>query len=297
MDGVKGITAATRVVGVIGDPVAHSRSPVMHNAAFAAARLDWVYLAWRVRVADLPAAVAGLRALGVQGFNVTVPHKAAILPLLDEVDEEAAAIGAVNTVVCRDGRLRGENTDAGGFLRSLEALGLPPKGLQVVLLGAGGAARAVGYALVRAGAAALHVANRTEGRAASLAAELASQGQTEVSAGGLEGVALWRALIGADLIVQATSAELSGGGLPVPLDRLPPGRVFYDLAYGPAAAGTLAAVRRRGLRAVDGEEMLLHQGALAFTRWTGREAPLDAMRAALRRAGGDEEEYSGPSSK
>lgn len=294
---MNGITSATQVAGVIGDPVAHSHSPVMHNAALAAAGLDWVYLAWRVRAGDLPAAVAGLRALGVRGFNVTVPHKAAILPLLDEIDEEAAAIGAVNTVVCRDGRLRGENTDASGFLRSLEALGLPPRGLRVVLVGAGGAARAVGYALVRARAATLQLANRTEARAVALAAELVARGATAVSAGGLESEAVRRALAEADLIVHATSAELTGGGLPVPLEWLPAGRVFYDLAYGPAAAKACAAVRRQGLRAVDGEEMLLHQGALAFTRWTGRDAPLEVMRAALREAGRQEKEYSRTPSK
>ncbi|MDI6870005.1 MAG: shikimate dehydrogenase [Bacillota bacterium] len=288
------ITGATQVVGVIGDPVAHSRSPAMHNAAFAAAGLDWVYLAWRVEPEALPAAVRGLRALGVRGFNVTVPHKVAILPLLDEVGEEAAAIGAVNTVVDCGGGWRGENTDAEGFLRSLLAFGVDPAGCRAVLLGAGGAARAVGYALVRGGAASLHLANRTEGRAHRLAGALGRWGSTALSAGGLGGAALRRMLAGADLVVNATSTALAGAGVPVPLEWLPPGRVYCDLAYGPAVAPVLEAARQRGLSVLGGEEMLLHQGALAFERWTGEKPSLDAMRAALRQAG-EEESLSGPS--
>ncbi len=290
------ITGATRVVGVIGDPVAHSHSPAMHNAAFAAAGLDWVYVAWRVGAEALGPAVAGLKALGVRGFNVTVPHKVAILPFLEEVGEEAAAIGAVNTVVERDGRWRGENTDAAGFLRSLAGAGVEPAGKRAVLLGAGGAARAVGFALVRAGVVALHLANRTGERAQALAEDLARHGAAAVSAGELAGGALRSHLDAADLIVQATSAEVAGYGPPVPLDWLPPGRVYYDLTYGPAAAPLLRAVRQRGLTALGGEEMLLHQGALAFACWTGRAPELAAMRAALCWTGeGEEESFFQPS--
>ncbi|MGE5552803.1 MAG: shikimate dehydrogenase [Betaproteobacteria bacterium] len=286
----RAISGVTQVVGLIGDPVAHSQSPAMQNAAFAAAGLDWVYLAWRVASEALPAAVAGLRALRVRGFNVTIPHKVAILPLLDELAPEAEAIGAVNTVVGRDGRWRGENTDAAGFLRSLVGFGVDPGGRRVVLLGAGGAARAVGYALVRSGAAALHVANRTEERAHRLAEALRVYGTAALSAGGLGDRALREVLAGADLIIDATSTGLAGGGTPVPLEWLPPGRFYYLLAYGPQMAPLLGVLRERGLWAVDGEEMLLHQGALAFEQWTGHPPPLDAMREALHRKGDIEEE-------
>lgn len=290
------IGGATRVVGVIGHPVAHSRSPAMHNAAFTASGLDWVYLAWDVAAEGLAAAVAGLRGLGVAGFNVTVPHKVAVLPLLDELGEEAAAIGAVNTVLRRNGRWWGENTDAEGFLRSLGAAGLRVAGSRVVVLGAGGAARAVGYALVRAGAARVHLANRTSQRAAALAHDLTAFGDAALTHSGLDGGVLRAALAGADLIVQATPLGLSGAGVPVPVEWLPPGGVYYELGYGPQVQEALAAVRARGLGTLDGEEMLLHQGALAFTRWTGEAPSLTAMRDALRRQGREEEESSsGPS--
>jgi shikimate dehydrogenase len=289
------ISGTTRVVGVIGDPVAHSQSPAMHNAAFAAAGLDWVYVAWRVAPDVLEAALRGLRALGVGGFNVTLPHKTAVQPFLDELGAEARATGAVNTVSERNGRWRGENTDVEGFLRSLATFGVNPAGRRVVLLGAGGAARAVGYALRRRGVAALHLANRTEERAYRLAEALAGGGTGELSAGGLGG-ALREALAGADLIVDATSAALAEGK-PVPPEWLPPGGLYYFLAYGARVAPFLAELRQRGIRAVSGEEMLLHQGALAFERWTGQAPELEAMRAGLRRAAVDEEESSSGSSK
>jgi shikimate dehydrogenase len=178
------------------------------------------------------------------------------------------------------------------------AAGFRAPGKRAVLIGAGGAARAVGYALVRAGVAGLHLANRTPARAEELASDLAGLGQTPVSAGGLAGSDLEERLGAADLIVQATPAGFAGGGLPVPLEWLPPGRLFCELGYGPLVAPLVAAVRAQGLRALSGEEMLLHQGALAFARWTGREPSLEAMRSGLRQAAAaaeEEESSSGPS--
>ncbi|MGE5508005.1 MAG: shikimate dehydrogenase [Chitinophagales bacterium] len=275
----------TQLVGVIGCPITHSLSPPMHNAAFATASLDWRYLAWEVREANLAEAVRGLIALGVRGFNVTVPHKVAVLPLLDAVTEEARRIGAVNTVWHRDGRWWGENTDAEGFLRALAGAGFSPAGGRAVLLGAGGAARATGYALCRAGVAELHVATRTEGRAAQLAGDLSAGSPVRLTASGLGAAGLRERLAKADLVVNATASALSEGALPVPPAWLVPGALLCELSYGAAAAPVLAAAREKGLRTLGGEEMLIHQGALAFRLWTGVEASLPAMREGLGRAG------------
>lgn len=257
----------------------------MHNAAFAAAGLDWRYLAWEVQEANLAQAVRGLVALGVKGFNVTVPHKVAMVGLLDGVTEEARRIGAVNTVWSHDGGWWGENTDAPGFLRALDAAGFAPAGCRAVLLGAGGAARAAGYALCGASVSHLHVANRTPQRAAELASELSAWGPAALAASGLSQPSLQAALAGADLVVNATASALLSGTLPVDPTWLAPGALFCELSYGGPAAALLATAGRQGLRTLGGEEMLLHQGALSFTLWTGVKAPLQAMRDGLRQTG------------
>lgn len=267
------ITGATRVAGVIGDPVRHSRSPAIHNAAFAAAGLDWVYVAFEVGEGEVPSALAGMRALGLAGLNVTMPHKQAVADAVDWLTPEAQALDAVNTVVVHDGRLIGHNTDGAGFVDSLLVdEGISLAGLRCVVLGAGGAGRAVVRAMAAAGAAEVVVVNRTPA-AAERAVALAG-------AAGRLGTAL--DVADADLVVNATPLGM-GADRSLPCDPAALGgasQVVVDLVYDPPETVWMAAARARGLRVVGGLGMLVHQAAHAFTLWTGLEAPLAAMRAA-----------------
>ncbi len=282
----------TDVYAILGFPVGHSRSPIMHNRAFAALGLAAVYVPFAVAPEKLSAAISGIRALGMRGANVTLPHKSAVMALLDHVEPDALAIGAVNTLY-RDGeRLCGTNTDAEGLARALREASVQLAGARVTLLGAGGAARASLVGLARAGAARITVVARRLAEAQGIVAELASAVQPcELCALGLADVSLPQIFAATDLLVQATSATLNGGpaaeafiaGLPVA--ALPASAVVTDLVYRPLETALLRAASQRGLRTVDGLGMLLHQGALAFERWTGRAAPLSVMRAALLDAG------------
>ncbi len=268
------ITGTTRVAGVIGDPVRHSRSPAIHNEAFAAAGLDWVYVAFEVGEGDVPSALAGMRALALAGLNVTMPHKQAVADAADWLTPEAQALDAVNTVVVGEGgRLVGHNTDGAGFVDSLRVdEGVSLAGLRCAVLGAGGAGRAVVRAMAFAGAAEVVVVNRTPA-AAERAVALAG-------AVGRLGTAL--DLADADLVVNATPLGLGGDrSLPCDPEALGgSGQVVVDLVYDPPETAWMAAARARGIRVVGGLGMLVHQAAHAFTLWTGVEAPLAAMRAA-----------------
>jgi shikimate dehydrogenase len=277
------VNGATRVVGILGDPVAHSRSPGMHNAAFGALGLDWVYVPFHVRPDGLADAVAGLKALGARGFNVTVPHKEAVVPLLDDLSPEAAAIGAVNTVLISGDRVVGHNTDGEGFSRALhEAHRFRAGRSRALILGAGGSARAVGDQLAREGIPSIRISNRTESKAQALAEHL-SRHHPDCEVKVLPWTPLdHRAAINwAELIVNTTSVGLKAGD-PSPIDTngISPGHIVVDVVYGPETA-LMRACRSLRARCLDGLPMLLHQGALAFTLWTGREAPLEVMRAAL----------------
>ena len=287
---VTGVTGHTRVTGVIGWPVEHSVSPAMHNAAYAALGLDWCYLPFPVPPDSLPEAIAGVRALGLAGVNVTVPHKEALLPLMDELTPAAAAVGAANTVIVQDARLIGHNTDAGGFLRALREAGCEPVGIPALVLGAGGAARAVVYALLEAGAE-VTILNRTVARAVALVRDLSRGVDGAVGAAPL-GLDALRALAPrARLVVNATSVGMwrAGGAeadvspwpeaLPFPVDAL-----AYDLVYNPRETAFMRQARAVGARAVNGLGMLVHQGAEAFERWTGVAAPVDVMAQACARA-------------
>jgi shikimate dehydrogenase len=284
-------------VGLVGWPVAHSRSPEFQNAAFAALGLDWRYVPLPTPPARLPEAIRGLPALGFAGANVTLPHKEAVLALVDSTTAEAALAGAVNTLVVEGDpgspRLIGDATDGPGFVASLrEETGRDPAGMTVLVLGAGGGARGVAAALARAGASRLLVANRTPGRAAALvdalSARLSGTGARGVrlEALPLDASALAPHLAAVDLVVQATSIGLAGGPGPSarpPLDpaTLPEAAIVADLVYAPAVTPLLAAARAAGRPTLGGAGMLLHQGALAFERWTGQAAPVSVMRAAL----------------
>lgn len=276
---------------LLAHPAGHSLSPVLHDAAFAAIGLDARYEAWDVPPAELPNALARLRSDPTAlGGNVTVPHKAAVLPLLDEVRPDAAAIGAVNVLVREGDRWIGDSSDGAGFLLSLAEAGVDPAGRAVALIGAGGAARAVGWALAVAGVRQVAIVNRTLDRARGVARLLrAARDDLPVDvapdARGLTGIDLW---------VQATSLGMRRGGVdpvetPIEAAALASASagddpVAVDLVYRPRRTPFLAAADAAGLRTVDGVGMLLHQGAAAFEAWTGVAAPVATMRAALEAA-------------
>ena len=279
-------TGSPRLTGVIGWPVAHSVSPPMHNAAFRSLRLHWQYLLLPVEPQDVIAAVRGLHALGFAGINVTIPHKVAVAALMDELTPEAQSMGAVNTVVMSKGHLLGHNTDAQGFLTALCARGFVPSGRTALVLGAGGAARSVVYALGRAGARVI-IWNRTPQRAALLIEALAPHlpvARVDILPAG---TSLDDALQAADLVVNATSVGMTGGP---PGSPLPPGAALrrdctvMDLIYTPRLTPLLRQARAAGADVIGGLGMLVHQGAEAFTMWTGQPAPVEVMERAARRA-------------
>jgi shikimate dehydrogenase len=280
------LSGHTRVVGVIGDPVAHSLSPTVHNAAFAALGLDWVYVAFPVPRGRGADAVAAVSALGLAGFNVTMPHKEEVAGACDKLTPDAATLRSVNTVVAlSDGRTLGDSTDGPGFLDALAGEAIGVAGKPVLVLGAGGAARAVILALGRAGAGVTVAARRPE--AAQSAAALAP-GALAVPLGAMAPPAARSAAPSAvdpasfSLVVNATPLGMSGGDpLPVDPESLHAGQAVVDLVYHPADTPLLTAARAQGAVAVNGLGMLVHQAARSFTLWTGQPAPLDAMRAAV----------------
>jgi shikimate dehydrogenase len=273
------ISGATRLAAVIGDPVRHSLSPAMHNAAFAAAGLDWLFVALPVPRGAGARALDAVRVLGLEGLSVTMPHKADAAAGCDEVRGDAARLHSVNCVSRgANGQLVGESTDGEGFLRSLREAGHDPSGMGALVLGAGGAGRAVVLALAQAGAR-VRIAARRRVAAADAAA----------LAPGIETVA-WAAVgevgRGCDLVVNATPIGMGSapGGeveLPFSADQLGAGHVVADLVYLPRRTPLLELAAASGAATVDGVGMLVHQGAIAFERWTGVAAPVAAMRAAV----------------
>lgn len=287
-----GISGLTKVCGIFGSPVQHSLSPSMHNAAFAATGLDYIYVPFQVDQAALPDAIKALRAMNLAGVNITIPHKETVLSYLDEISVEAGFIGAVNTVVNRQGRLCGENTDGRGFIKALsEQVGFNPTGKTAIVLGAGGAARAVAVQLALAGAAKLVLTNRSRTRAEGLARLItektgAAVAVTDWPDQGLQPLDS-RMLAPADLVVQATPLGMyphTDGTVPFPFELLKPGVVVCDLVYNPARTKFLNKAAQSGAVTVNGLGMLLYQGALAFELWTGTPAPVQVMREALLKA-------------
>ncbi len=278
MSSVTPAGADTRLAAVLGFPVRHSLSPAMHNAAFRELDLDWIYLAFEVAPDSVDAAFAGAQALGFGGLSVTIPHKGAALAAVDEATAAARAIGAVNTIVPRgDGLLLGDNTDGAGFLASLGDEDFDPDGRVCAVVGGGGAARAVVYALAGAGATEVVVVNRTPERAESAAALAGAAGRVGVAAD----------LDRVDLVVNATSLGLAGTdpeALPFDPRLVGAGQLLVDLVPNPAVTPLMRAARDQGARVAGGLGMLVHQGALAFELWTGHPAPLGVMRAAAAQA-------------
>ncbi|MBM4411881.1 MAG: shikimate dehydrogenase [Chloroflexi bacterium] len=279
-------SSTMRVAGVIGDPVAHSKSPAMHNAAFAYLGIHAQYERWHTPLAELPARIASLRAPHMYGANVTLPHKLAILPLLDEIDPLAELIGAANTIIrLDDGRLRGTNTDAPAFLDEVvHVCGLDPAGLEVVILGASGAARAAAFALAHAGAARITIINRTLERAEELLGDVLSSLAHDpvLTYAAPDEPDLGDVIGAAHIVVNATSLGWHGDETPLPAQFIHPGMVVYDMVYRPTKL--LADAQQRGARGYDGIGMLAKQAIIAFEHWTGQRPPLDLMITALRNA-------------
>jgi len=279
------ITGKTRLTGIIGSPIGHSLSPVMHNAAFAALGLDWVYVPFAVAPENLPEAVAGLAALGIVGYNVTIPHKVAVIPLLDRISPEAELAGAVNVVKLEDGLLTGYNTDGSGLLAALALeFGFAPAGSRVLVLGAGGAARAAAAALARAGVCELTLANRTAAGAKALAGTLAAKlPGTAFQVVGLERLAQREFLAGFDLIVNTTSVGMAQDAFAgLSLAGLKSGLAVYDMVYAPPVTPLMQEAARSGVPSANGLGMLVAQGEAAFAIWTGRTPPEGVMARALR---------------
>ena len=275
---------------LLGYPVGHSISPPLYNATFRAMAIDAVCEARATPPAELAAVVAGLRAADCFGASVTIPHKEAVIPLLDEVEAAAAAIGAVNCIANRDGRLAGYNTDRAGFLRSLQESGFTPTGARAVVLGAGGSARAVVAALVDAGVSVL-LSGRDKAKVGAVANVLRSHFKADASrlgSLGWEEESFATACRAADLIVNCTPLGMWGSGLAdqSPLDPalIRRGAVVLDLVYNPPKTPLLRAAAAAGAKPVSGLDMLVYQGAEAVRLWTGREPPVGVMKSAALQA-------------
>jgi len=276
--------AKVKLFALIGDPVEQSLSPAMHNAAFRALGLNCAYVALRVPERSLADAIGGVRALGIAGFNVTIPHKIDIVGLLDGLDESASLVGAVNTVKNDRGKLIGFNTDGEGALRALEGKIGSVNGKDAVLLGAGGAARAIAFSLARAGAR-LTIANRTVPKARALASTIEQKLGINVEVIPIDRAELTEALKNADALINATSIGMypRGDQTLVSASMMHRGLIVNDIVYKPLRTRLLQEAKRVGGRTIDGLGMLVHQGALAFEIWTGKRAPIKVMETAARR--------------
>ncbi len=278
------VTGHTGVVGVIGDPIEHSRSPQMHNAAFAKAGLDYVYVPFHVRPDDLARAIAGFKALNVVGINVTLPHKQAVIPYLTSISREAKLIGAVNTLTFLEDGIHGDNTDAPGVLRALEDDGnlSVPVGENVVVLGAGGAARAIVVAFALAGVASITIANRTTEKAIALAEEMQQKTGISMHGMGLADARVADAVRQSTLLVNTATASMDlTQPLLISVDWLQPNAIVYDIVYTPPVTPLMAAAAARGCQTLGGIGMLIHQGAIAFEKWTGVIPCTQTMQQAL----------------
>jgi len=271
------INGSTGIVGIFGWPIEHTLSPAMHNAAFAALNLDYIYVPFAVEPKTLHAAAQAIRVLGLRGVNVTVPHKQAIIPFLDRIDPLARRIGSVNTVVNRNGTLCGYNTDAAGFIQDVRAQGFVPRGATALLIGAGGVATAIAHALAAAGAKKIFVSDVLAARARQFARQIPRC--TFVCGPAVRGGA-----DNADIIINATPLGMHAEDpSPVNARYLRRGVFVYDVVYN-RKTRLMKDARTAGAKAAGGLGMLLLQGAIAFELWTGKKAPVEVMRKALRRS-------------
>ena len=281
----KKVKSTTSIYGIFGHPVAHSLSPVMQNNAFSELDLDCVYVAFDILPTNIGDAVSGIRALGISGVNVTIPHKETIISMLDEISSDAMLVGAVNTISNVDGKLVGFNTDVGGLLRALrEELNYTPEGTKAFLIGAGGAARAAIVALCRNYVSNITLVNRTHSKAKLLADEFIDHfPKVKFETIGLDDEeSINRSIPGSDIIINASSAGMKGNDpLDLPLHLLPNHAGVYDLVYEPKETQLVRDSKKLGIKAFSGHSMLLYQGVEAFEIWTGLRAPVEIMKQAL----------------
>ena len=275
------ISGKTRVCGVIGDPIEHTLSPIMQNAAFNALKLDYTFLAFKVKNAELENAVNGMRALNIRGLNVTMPHKSTILNFLDRTDLSAQIVNSVNTILNKEGKLLGFNTDGVGALKALRENGVELKGRKVLLLGAGGAARAIAYAMAKESDE-LAVLNRTLKQSQGLAKLLEKTVNKKIGAGSLSPKEIQQNLQDSDILINATSIGMK----PKPEESLVapkllrPDLAVMDIVYNPIETKLAKDAKAAGAKVVSGVEMLIYQGAASFEIWTGKSAPVEVMRQA-----------------
>lgn len=282
------VSGSTKIVGIIGCPVAHSISPQMHNAAFKHLGLNWEYVPFEVKPEDLKKALDGLRAEGVLGFNVTIPHKEGVIPLLDEVTKLPRIIGAVNTVKNENNKLVGYNTDGAGFLESLKLdAGVDPKGKKAVLLGAGGAAKAVAVMLAEAEVDSIIVTDIDAKKANDLVNYVGSLFDVEMKAFTAGSREVSKAISNTDILINATPVGMHPKENESPIEEsseLKAKSSVFDLIYNPPETKLMKIAEKQGVKAFNGLGMLVRQGALAFTIWTGHSAPIEVMWKAAKEA-------------
>jgi shikimate dehydrogenase len=275
------ISGKTTVCGVIGDPIEHTLSPIIHNAAFESLKIDYIFLAFKVRAGEVENAMSGIRALNVHGLNVTMPHKNAVVKYLDQIDPTAKTIASVNTILNKDGRLLGFNTDGVGALNALEQNGVKPRGKKVLLLGAGGAAKAIAYTLSQE-ADHLVILNRTTKQASDLADLLKQKFNKKINAGVLSPTVIKDNLVDANVLINATSVGMKPNANQTPIEPewLKPDLAVMDIVYNPIETKLAKDAKALGATVVSGVEMLIYQGAASFEIWTACKAPVEVMRKA-----------------
>jgi shikimate dehydrogenase len=276
------VDGRTTICAVIGNPVEHSLSPAIHNAAFAACTINWAYVAFRVT--HLEKAVEGIRGLNIRGVSVTIPHKVAVIPLLDSIHDTARAIGSINTIVNTGGHLAGYNSDGTGALKALSDAGCNPAGKRVVVLGSGGAARAIAVTMaLQAKPAALTLLGIIKEEREQLSSDIAAKSNLQPAAAELSSAGLTAALQKCDLLINATPVGMypKSDKSPVPRDLLHKHTAVFDIVYNPRKTRLLRDAEQAGCTVVSGMEMFLNQAAVQFTLWTGQPAPVDVMRAVL----------------
>ena len=278
------IDGSTKIVGIFGYPVAHTASPCMHNAAFKALKLNWEYIPFEVKPQQLELAMKSIISLDIQGVNITIPHKKAVVPFLDELSPEAEFIGAVNTIVRKGNKLIGYNTDGEGFIKALEENKISPKGKNILIIGAGGAACSISRELLLKGARKLRIANRTFKKAEDLKrAFIDKQLSVNIEVLPLEASFLKSAFKDTDIIINTTSVGMKEtDSLLIKEEWLDfPIEAVVDLIYNPSETKLLKIARKKAIKTMNGLGMLLHQGALSFQLWTGKKPSIEVMRKAL----------------
>ncbi|MGQ9459675.1 MAG: shikimate dehydrogenase [Candidatus Bathyarchaeaceae archaeon] len=276
------ISGKTRVCGIIGDPVEHSLSPAMHNAAFQELNLDYVYVAFKVRKNELKGAIVGAKSLGIRGLNVTMPHKSTVMGYLDEIDPKARAIGAVNTILNDEGKLRGYNTDGIGALKALKENGISLNGKKLLLLGAGGAGKAIAFHVAEK-VEELKILNRTTGKAKDLAEVLRKKFGKKIDGNTLSATTIKKELADTDIVINATSVGMhpKDDQSPIIPSWLRPDLCVMDIVYNPIETKLVKDARSVGAKVVSGVEMLVYQGVASFEIWTNRLAPVKVMKQAI----------------